>query len=479
MSGKLAINAGLYVATSLVTQGVTFLFWIVIAWWFSPSLIGLYTLVLFIVELYSAVAVFGQDAALTRFYYSSSQKEDVLKNALIIVLSGAITAIIFFMATVKAIPQLIPGLDDFFPRNTILAATVIFGNSLANLVSVHYAAMKKALLYGLYQGIKLTIFCFLSILFIYFDMSVEGLLAAMAISSFTIIILFVLCERKEILKAAVSFSLAKEMIGYGLPLMLYAAFGVIITYFGRLLLASYVNLAILGIYSFFLTITLQINGFWGSVNRAWTPEIFSKISKQKSSALESAKTFSYVFVFLYLAGFTILIAIGESFLFGWLFKPEYIDKLHLFYVLLLGPLFTGIYTAFYPFYYYENKTTLIFFISLFLSGLQIFASIFFIKLWSDTGAAFSFYLMSGISTITYIFFFRRQIDNYQEQLRFLVVLSLSTLVSVMTLLVTSSSLLFALAISATTIVIFGIAKPNITGFFINAANLMKRGNVGL
>jgi O-antigen/teichoic acid export membrane protein len=479
MSGKLAVNAGLYVAISLVTQGVTFLFWIVIAWWFSPSLIGLYTLVLFIVELYSAVAVFGQDAALTRFYYTSSRKDDVLKNALIIVLSGAIAAIIFFMATVKTIPQLIPGLHNFFPENTILAATVIFGNSLANLVSVHYAAMKKVLLYGLYQGIKLLIFCFLSVLFIYFGMSVEGLLKATAISSFTIILLFVFCERKEILKAVVSFPLAKEMIIYGLPLMLYAAFGIFITYFGRVLLASYVNLAILGVYSFFLTITLQVNGFWGSVNRAWTPELFSRISRQKSTALESAKTFSYVFVFLYLAGFTILVLIGESFLFSWLFKPVYLDKVNLFYILLLGPIFTGIYTAFYPFYYYENKTTLILFISIFLSGLQILVSIIFIKYWSDTGAAFSFYLMSSISTISYIFFFRRQIENFQEQLRFLFILVLLTLVSVVTLLVTSSYLLFALAISVTTIAIFVIARPYITDFFVNAANTLKRGKVSL
>jgi peptidoglycan biosynthesis protein MviN/MurJ (putative lipid II flippase) len=119
------------------------------------------------------------------------------------------------------------------------------------------------------------------------------------------------------------------------------------------------------------------------------------------------------------------------------------------------------------------------FISVFLSVLQILISIFFIKYWSDTGAAISFYLMSSISTLAFIFFFRRQIDDYQEQFRFLIFLIMLTLVSAVLLLVTSSYLLFASAISVTTLIIFVIARPYITDFFVNAANLLKRGKAAL
>ena len=98
MSNLLLKNTGIYVATSIASQGIVFLLWILLAWWLPPSEIGLYALALFSVELFTIAASLGLEATVMRFYYDTANVSSVLKNAVLILIASSVITLIIFLS---------------------------------------------------------------------------------------------------------------------------------------------------------------------------------------------------------------------------------------------------------------------------------------------------------------------------------------------------------------------------------------------
>lgn len=443
MIKELVKNTGIYIIISFFSQGFIFLLWIVLAWWLVPSQIGIYALALFVIEFFSAISILGLDSTITRFYYAKESVSSILSNALtIFIFASFITSLSFFL-TARLISFFIPGLSNILEENIFLFSAIIFANSVANFAFVHYAAVKKAIFYTKLQLVKVLFFCSLSLILVYLGFSILGVFYASLFSSLLIGIIFLIQERKLISHQFISQKTIKNMTSYGFPLMVYAVLGVIVTYFGRLLLDKYTNLTTLGVYNFFLMLTLQINGLWGSFNRAWAPEIFSKFLENEKRTIENVQSMVFLLSFFYLVIVAFLIIFGELFLFKLIFKEIYRSNIHLFYILLLFPLFTGIYTATYPLYYYNKTTTkIILFISLLISGVNIFLTIFMVKFFSENGAAISLFLIAIFTALIYLLSFKKMMVIPSKIINWTLLLSILMLFNVVILLKTSSSFLF-------------------------------------
>lgn len=442
MTKKLIKNTGIYIAMSGFSQGLIFLLWIILAWWLSPSQIGVYALVMVVIEFFSTINIFGLDSAITRFYYTKERNSSILSNALAIFLSTSLLTLILFLLAAQLISSLFPGLSNILEKNLLLFVGIVFANSAANFVLVHYTALKKAIFYAKFQTSKVLFFCFLSLILVHFGFGILGVFYALLYSSVLVAILFIINEKKTISVQVISPQIIKNITSYGFPLMLYSALGVIIMYFGQLLLDRYTDLATLGVYSFFLMLTIRINGLWSSFNRAWTPEIFSKFLDDKKRAIENVKFMAFFSSFVYLTALALFIILGKLFLFKLLFKEIYLSNIYLFYILLLAPLFTGIYTAAYPLYYYEKRTKLILYLSIFMSGFNFFLTFFMVKNFGQTGAASSFFVVLMTYAILYLFAFKNIIHIPSEVIRWTLLLALLMVAGVGVLLITSSSLFF-------------------------------------
>ena len=442
MPKELIKNTGIYIVISLFSQGFIFLLWIALARWLAPSQIGIYALVMFIIEFFSAISIFGLDSAITRFYYTKENASSILSNSLVIFLCSSILALVLFFFTAKLIPLFIPGLSNILEENLLLFLGIIFTNSITNFALIHYTALKKAVSYAKLQLFKILFFFVLSLVLVYFGFGISGVFYALLFSSLPVAILFLINERKMVSFQIISPQIMKSITSYGFPLMLYSILGVVVIYFSRLLLDRYTDLATLGVYSFFLMLTLQINGLWSSFNRAWTPEIFSRFLENKEKVIENIKFMAFFSSFIYLIAVSLLIIFGELFFFKLVFKPIYLSNIYLLYILLLGPLFSGIYTAAYPLYYYENKTKRLLFISLFMSGVNILFTFFMIKFFNQTGAAISFFLISILSTLVYLFAFKKIMQIPKEIINWSLFLSGLMTLNVIIFLKTSSTVLF-------------------------------------
>ena len=450
MFKELIKNTGIYIIISFFDQALIFLLWIALAWWLAPAQIGIYALVLFVIEFFSAVNLFGLNAAIMRFYYVKKSVSSILSNALIVFLCSSFLSLLLFFFLAKFIPLFIPGLSNILEENLFLFLAIIFTNSIVNFAIAHYTALKKAILYAKLQLLKLSFFCFFSLIVVYFGFGILGIFYALLFSSLLVVILFLNDERKMLSLRVISFQTMKDITSYGFPLMLYTSLGVVMVYFSRLLLDRYTDLTTLGVYSFFLMLTLQVNGLWSSFNRAWTPEVFSKLSEDKEKAIENVKLMAFLSSFFYLLVLALLIIFGELFFFKILFKEIYLSNLYIFYILLLGPLFSGIYTATYPLYYYKEKTKIILFLSLILSSVNIVLTFFMIKFFGQNGAALSFFIATMLMTIVYLFTFKKIVQIPRQIINWVLLLSGLMTISVLIFLKTFSSILFLLFI------IFGI-----------------------
>jgi O-antigen/teichoic acid export membrane protein len=474
MQKEVIKNTGIYISTGALTQGITFLFWLVLAWWLAPSQFGLYALVMFVIDFFSAISIFGLDSAITRFYYTKESVSSILSNALTIFLGSSLLSLILFFFTAKLIPLFISGLSNILEKNLFLFLAIIFLNSLFNFALVHYTALKKSVIYAKLNLLKILLFCFFSLGLAYFGFGVLGLFYALLLSSLFVVILFIFKERRKISFQILSPEIIKNLASYSFPLMLYSVLGIIVSYFSRLLLDKYNDLATLGVYSFFLMLTLQVNGLWSSFNRAWTPEIFSKFSENKEKAIESVKFMTFFSSFIYLLGLTLLIVFGELFLFKLVFKEIYLSNIHLFYILLLGSLFGGIHIASYPLYYYENRTKTIFLIYSSLSLVNVFLTLFLVKNFSQTGAALSYFLMSILTAIIYMFTFKKIIQIPKEIINWTLFLSSLMVLNIIIFLKTSSSVLFLVFIILGIILAYKIGNLSEKKYlFVNLLNEIK------
>ncbi|MCK4781636.1 oligosaccharide flippase family protein [Candidatus Parcubacteria bacterium] len=446
MPKELIKNTGIYIAIGFLGQGLIFLLWIILAWWIAPSQIGIYALVMFVIEFFSALSIFGLDSAITRFYYTKEKVFVIFNNALTIFIATSVLSLFLFFLTAKIIPVFISGLSNILEENLFLFLAIIFTNSLFNFILVHYAALKKVISYARFQTLKVLSFCFFSLVLVYFGFGILGIFSALLFSSLLIIVLFLIKERRIISFRISSFEGVKNITSYAFPLMLHSSLVIIILYFSRILLDKYTDLVTLGVYSFFLLLVLQVNGLWSSFNRAWLPEVFSKLLDDKKKAIEKVNSMVFFLSFIYLLGFAFLIIIGELFLFKLILKEVYLTNIHLFYILLLGPLIGAISIALYPLYYYKNETKRILFISILLSGINITLTFFMIKFFRETGAAVSYFIMSSLAAFIYFFVFKNIMPISSKVINWTFFLSIIMAINAALLIKTSSSILFLIFI---------------------------------
>jgi len=446
MQGGIFKNTGIYLLTGAVGQALVFVLWILLARWLAPEEIGIYTLILFLIELFSAIGILGLDAAVTRFYYSDVPVAKVLNNALAILAFGNIISIASFFIAAPFISVFLPDVSGLLEDHLFLVSCTIVANTIANFVLVHYAALKNAVSYSLLQFIKIFFLFSLSIALVIAGFGVPGILYALFLSSSVVALVSFVRERKTKPFGTTRVPILKDLAAYGFPLFLLSISNVFVTYFSRILLDMYTSLATLGIFSFFLSLTIQINGLWSSFNRAWTPEFFSRLPDHREKAMDELISLGYLMSFLYLAAVGILIVAGNIFLFASIFKSVYISNINLFYILLLGPLFTGIYTIAYPLYYFEKKTSRILLVSLALSAVNFGLTFFMIRFYHQTGAALSYVVISIITAFAYLLSFRKSMSIPAEIFRWTLVLSVLAIAGIIIILTTESAFLFFVVI---------------------------------
>ena len=214
--------------------------------------------------------------------------------------------------------------------------------------------------------------------------------------------------------------------------MIYGIIGVISLYSSRIFLEKKLGMSSMGVFGYFLVISLQINGFWSSFNKAWSPEVYSKLKTNESKKF--IFDIMYFISFLYLLILSLASIIFNKFLWKLLLKQEYMSNINVLLILLLFPIFTSIYTVFYPLFYYKKNTTLIIFISAITMVINLTLLYSSINYFGIIGAAVGTVFGSAINLFLYILFFKKITEINFNFIVWLTTITLGVIVAIFLLL---------------------------------------------
>jgi O-antigen/teichoic acid export membrane protein len=215
---------------------------------------------------------------------------------------------------------------------------------------------------------------------------------------------------------------------------------------------------------------LQINGLWGNLNRAWTPQVFSNYEENRRRVTQGIEAFAFLSAFIYLIILTAVLLLGELFLFRLFLKEVYIVNLHLFCIVLLVPIFTGIYTSVYPLFYLENRNFRILLVSVALAVTSFFLTLILVKYLRENGAALVAFVMSAVTTMLYLFVFRKVVEIPRSVTKLTLVLFLLLSFGVVILIGTGSHFAFEAVLISASLVVYRLGRlGDKKAYFFNLA----------
>ncbi|NTV49350.1 MAG: oligosaccharide flippase family protein [Geobacteraceae bacterium] len=445
---SLIARASVYLVSGLVAQGATFCLWLVLPWFLTPAEVGYVTLALFAVELLTMFSLAGMDAALIRF----ATRSDVRELTLVVALATTGTAFVIVAGlTYVVLKAGIPFLANtiiWVVAHYVLVLIAVAANVLWSLYQSYQVAARQAREYAIFQLVRAVVYLGLGIGgLVFFAQDASVVLMAAATASLGVLVLFT-CRKNRPVLLGNPFHITGfgQMINYGLPLMLNSVLGVSASYTQRLVIDHYADISTLGLFGFFAAIAIQLNGFWASINRAWTPEFFSLMADDSARSIRLLQGMLVLVSTTYPLLLAVYVFFGEVFINELVLNATYVAHTDILYILLLAPLFCGLYTVAYPLYYYELKTHRIFMISLFLAVANLILSVVLIRAWGMVGAASSFVLLSILSAGTYLLCYRGWAEGGTRVVLMLIAITVLSMCAAGLLIATHSPWIFMVAL---------------------------------
>jgi O-antigen/teichoic acid export membrane protein len=451
-------RAATYLVSGFVSQGATFCLWLALPWFLSPAEVGYVSLALFAVELFTAFCMAGMDAALIRFAAQPEAQGAALTAAMTI--CGTIFVIVAGLSY-AALHASLPVFADtvaWVSAHFGLVLVAVAANVVWNLYQSYQVAAKQAREYGVFQVVRAVAYlAFAFGAFALFAQEAATLVGVMAFSSLAVLALFVRRARLPSL-AGNPFRGERtvQMVRYGLPLMVYSLLGVAVVYTQRLVVDHYTDVSVLGVFGFFTVIAIQLNGLWGSLNKSWTPEFFSRADADKAESIRTLQGLLAMMSAAYPAALAVYVVLGEAFFNRLVFPPAYAAQTDVFYLLLLAMSFTGLYTVAYPLFYYDLRTRRILAISVFLAAANLGLSVALTSAWGAVGAAVSVVLMAAVTMWIYLLAYPDWMRGGRRAAFLLAVVTLLVGGAAALLLAGHSPWLFAGALFSTSVVAWAI-----------------------
>lgn len=404
--GSLLQRAATYTVGGLLSQGIVFALWLLLPWFLPQQEVGAFALAMFALDLLSMLAVFGMDSSLIRFAGDENPRRRALLAAAV---GNSTLAFVAVAALTVALAILAPACCGstmaWVSGHLGLILLAVGVNVLWTLFQSGQVAARQASAYAGYQLARSILYFVVTLAcVVLIEASAASVIgAALAASS---LLLLTARARGGNDRVPVAFrDVATEFArlrAYGLPLMVYGVMGIAVTYTQRLLVDHYADLATLGVFAYFNVLALQINGLWGGLNKAWTPEYFSLVEHDQDRAQALMRGMLALLLIVYPALLALYVVFGELFLNAWLFPAAYREQVVLFYIMLLAPLFTGLYSVAYPLYYYDLRTRRLLVISLFLALANLAMAVVLTRLWGPKGTSLSFLLVAALTALVYL-----------------------------------------------------------------------------
>ncbi|MGC8734918.1 MAG: lipopolysaccharide biosynthesis protein [bacterium] len=205
-----------------------------------------------------------------------------------------------------------------------------------------------------------------------------------------------------------------KLLSYGVPLIFYSIFYLIMFYFNRFIMAKFLSLDDVGIFSVGVQLGAFIDLLASSFNTAFFPWIYKNLSiidnLLNNNEIKKAFTIKQRIVkiiYLYIFGL-LFISILFYFIFVFLMKyilgSSFVKVIDFLFIIIMAFYFKSLYYIFSYFIVYTQRTIILTLVTGITAIFSIFLNYYFIKYFGLWGAVYSFFITFFIYFIlTFIF----------------------------------------------------------------------------
>jgi O-antigen/teichoic acid export membrane protein len=377
---------------------------VIVARLFGPEQFGILSYVISIVGLFSIFATFGiGNVVYKELVLQKEKRDEILGSAFFL---NSITAVITFVAVLVFVYFIE---ESFYVKTLITLLSLTFITQPLTLLSYDFLKDKE----GKYVAIAQTITLFIA--------SISKILIAHLYSSVTLFIVILIIENiivgliyiyqiKKIKSRSLSFKVSKSQVSFifysSLPLILYGAFSEIYARIDQIMLRSYMDMQVVGLYA----ASVRITEMWYLIPNILLGALFPALANVKDDKKEYNKRYNILLAVLSGSAFVICFSV--------FFLKDYIVKIIYGGQFAAASPILGIYifsiigffisSLLYQDLFLKSNKWAITLIPFLTAALNISLNIFLIPVYGVTGAAIA--TVISYNVVPVCFYFVRKIN---------------------------------------------------------------------
>jgi len=347
-----------YTSANLLDAGIPFLLLPLLTAYLLPEDYGKLSLTLVLIKLILPFVGLNIFSAVSVEYFKLS-KSEFKKYLSSVIYLPIFSFCLFFLATLF-FGQFVANWLDLPQAWIQLIPLIALLHHLPLVLLSLLQAKEKPINYSIFK-IGLTIFNFgLSIFFIVsLKEGWTGRLMGISLAYFifngiTILILF----QKQLISFFLQYKYCKQALLFGIPLIIHSLSGVLISMSDRLFISSFIDNTAVGIYSVSFQVSSIVMLFTLSINKAWSPFLFRKLSEKGNGYQIKIVKITY-YLMLSITAIFILFIIFHSTIFDIFIDSKYQRNSSLILILSLGFVFQGFYFLVTNYLFFEKRTSVL------------------------------------------------------------------------------------------------------------------------
>lgn len=411
---KLASQTAVYGLSQIVGRFINYLLVPLHTTLFDTAAFGVNTLMYSYVTFFNVLLTYGMETAFFRFSQKQENKNEVYSTALTSLVS---TSLFFCLLFVSLSPQIAALIRvDGHPEYVVYFALIISFDAISAIPFAYLRQQNKALKFALIKNASIFLNILLNLYFLilcpyvkkeyainlpFFNGSVEiGQIFISNLVASAVTLPFLWKELKQIKNARFNKTIWKDMLLYGLPLMVVGFAGMINETLDRIIISNFYTdtqegMSATGIYGANYRLSILMSLFIQAFRYAAEPFFFnhSSNSDKRTIYAEVMNWFVLVCLVLFLT-VTLYIDVFKHFI-----NERYWEGLNVVPILLLANMFLGIYYNLSIWYKLSDNNNKGAMISIVGAIITIVANLILVPIYGYTGCAWATLLCYGCMVI--------------------------------------------------------------------------------
>lgn len=393
MLKKLSKNVVVYGGVNALKSLVPLLLLPILTHYLSPEGFGVLSLVETSILFLTPFILLNINAAINVEYFKLEHHE--LKLYITDALLLSLTAFTLFLGIAFMFQDSLANLLKI--DNVLVLWIVIFSflRVISSVVLGLYQVREEVKAFASFSLFQTFVDFLLSYLFVViYQYGYIGRLEGTYISFFLASMLGIYILFKRDYLGALSFKYTKEILNFGVPLIIHGLSGTLIAMSDRYFISYFVGNDAVGIYTIAYQLSALMLLFGVSINQAWSPMLFSFL-KNQNFTLVKRYTFLLFSLFIF---FGIAVYFSKELLFYFFVDEKFFGAKEYFGYLLIGFIFQSLYFLVTNILFFEKRTKLLASMTMVCALMNLVLNYYFINIFGVIGVAYA-------TAITWALFF--------------------------------------------------------------------------